>query len=202
MLEDYRLKVFIAVAENCSFTKAAEALGVSQPAVSQNIAELEKTVGERLFERMHGEVALTPQGKIFLGHARKILSSYQTLSDTFEKVQPSTVRISVSEDIYTYIISPLLESFVTVHPDVLIERAMFDDADLRIILAPSSDSVFDVPSDSISRIRLTTSQPPKMGDYKAAHEKSLYFDLLFQPSPVFGCTRLCRLLKEYLIYSL
>ena len=48
MLQDFRLKVFMAVAEYGSFTKAAESLGVSQPAVSQNIAELERNLGVRL----------------------------------------------------------------------------------------------------------------------------------------------------------
>ena len=45
MFEDFRLKVFMAVATEGSFTKAAAVLGISQPAVSQNIAELEKSSG-------------------------------------------------------------------------------------------------------------------------------------------------------------
>ena len=56
MLEDFRLRVFMAVAEEGSFTKAAASLGVTQPAVSQNIADLEKVTGQKLFERMRGEV--------------------------------------------------------------------------------------------------------------------------------------------------
>jgi hypothetical protein len=39
---------------------------------------------------------------------------------------------------------------------------------------------------------------PKMGDYKATHEKSTYFDLLWQPTPAFACTQICRLLKGIL----
>mgnify|MGYP003456747741 CR=1 FL=1 len=58
MLEDFRLKVFKAVAENRSFTKAAAVLRITQPAVSQNIAELEKTVGAKLFDRLKGETVL------------------------------------------------------------------------------------------------------------------------------------------------
>ena len=52
MLEDFRLKVFVAVAREKSFTKAAEALGITQSAVSQSIAAAEKTAGCRLFERL------------------------------------------------------------------------------------------------------------------------------------------------------
>ena len=50
MFEDFRLNVFVAVAREGSFTKAAAALGVSQPAVSQNVADLEKSLGVKLFE--------------------------------------------------------------------------------------------------------------------------------------------------------
>lgn len=55
MLEDFRLKVFMAVAETGSFTKASRKLGVSQPAVSQNISSLEKETGAILFQRARGE---------------------------------------------------------------------------------------------------------------------------------------------------
>ena len=52
MLEDFRLKVFMTVAQAGSFTKAASVLGISQPAVSQNVAELERLSGRKLFERL------------------------------------------------------------------------------------------------------------------------------------------------------
>ena len=69
MLEDFRLKVFMAVAENRSFTKAAAVLRITQPAVSQNIAELEKTVGSKLFDRLKGETVLTTEGRVFMEYA-------------------------------------------------------------------------------------------------------------------------------------
>ena len=72
-MEDFRLKVFEAVAEEGSFTKAARALGITQPAVSQNIAELEKITGVRLFDRHRGEVVLTEQGRVFGEYAARIL---------------------------------------------------------------------------------------------------------------------------------
>ncbi len=63
MIEDSRLKVFLAVAREGSFTIAARKLGISQPAVSQNIAELEKSLGVELFERSRGSVRLTSAGR-------------------------------------------------------------------------------------------------------------------------------------------
>ena len=60
MFEDFRLKVFMAVAETGSFTKAAKSIGISQPAVSQNINALEKEIGTPLILRAKGEALPVP----------------------------------------------------------------------------------------------------------------------------------------------
>ena len=83
MFEDFRLRVFERVAELGSFTAAAKALGISQPAVSQHISELEKSVGGALFERGRGRVEPTSRGRLFLEHARAILDDYKTLDQRF-----------------------------------------------------------------------------------------------------------------------
>lgn len=198
MLEDFRLKVFMTVAQAGSFTKAASVLGISQPAVSQNVAELERLSGRKLFERLRGEVVLTPQGQVFLEFSRRISGSYAAVSDMFSIVQPSVVRISVSEELYSFYVAPLLESFMTVHPEVSFERSIFDDADLVLSLQPAPESAFDVSPEAISRLRISRFPVPERGSYKSTCEKTEYFDIVFRPSPVFSCTRLCRLLKGFL----
>ena len=125
MLEDFRLQVFMTVAHERSFTKAAAELGVSQPAVSQNIAELERVVGSKLFERLRGEVALTGEGEVFKAYAEKMLGTCAEMSDMFAPLAPVTVRISASEELYSYMLAPALESFRHVHPQVTFERTMF-----------------------------------------------------------------------------
>ena len=198
MLEDFRLKVFVTVASEGSFTKAAAVLGVSQPAVSQNVAELEKLSGVKLFERLRGEVVLTPQGVVFKEYAERILKTCSSAAATFAKTSPAVVRVSASEEVFSLYLAPALEKFMTIHPEVSFERAMFEDADVAVVLEKASDSPFEIPSDSIARIRVSISPVPKMGDYKATHEKSSYFDLLWQPTPAFACTQVCRIMKEIL----
>ena len=198
MMDDFRLKVFITVADEGSFTKAAAVLGVTQPAVSQNIAELERMTGVKLFERLRGEVVLTPQGHVFRKCAETMLASSAMTDSLFTRLSPAVVRISATEEVFSYYIAPALEEFMTVHPEISFERAIFEDADVAIVLKPSPDSVFETQGDSIARIRLSMSRPPKMGDYKATHEKTSYFDLLWQPTQAFACTQICRLLKNYL----
>ncbi len=202
MLEDFRLKVFMTVAELGSFTKAAETLGVSQPAVSQNVAELEKVSGRRLFDRLPGEVVLTSYGHVFREYAARIVAAYESLSSVFCDSDPCLVRLCAAGDLTDNIIAPLLESFFTIHPEITFENAAEGDADLKISLVPASPNPFEVPADSISRIRLSACGAQKMGGYQSAHEKLFYFDLLYQPSPLFAGTGLCRILKEHLAASL
>jgi hypothetical protein len=199
MLEDFRLKVFMEVARQKSFTKAAAALGVTQPAISQNIAELEKGLGVRLFDRLKGETVLTPEGEVFSSYAEKLLSTAASASNMLAKLSPATVKISASEELYTYIISPALEKFSSIHPEITFERCLFGDADLTLKLKPSTGSPYDIPADSIARIRMSIYPTPKLGDLSATQEKTSYFEVLYQPSQTFACTRLCRLIKELII---
>ena len=189
----------MTVAHERSFTKAAAALGVSQPAVSQNVAELEKVVGSKLFERLKGETVLTGEGEVFKQYAEKMLASCAGLDDMFAKTAPTVVRISVSEELYNYMVSPALESFRKIHPEVVFERTMFENADLVISLKPSSASAYDIPADSIARIRMSIFPTPILGSAVSTSEATSYFDVLFQPTPVFSCTRICRLIREFLV---
>jgi DNA-binding transcriptional LysR family regulator len=108
MLEDKRLKVFAAVVESGNFTAAASSLGLSQPAVSQNISELEKDLGVRLFDRStRGEVRLTEQGRLFVGYSRQILHWYKAAREAFnpsplavgfKPEAPATVPLDAATD--------------------------------------------------------------------------------------------------------
>ena len=222
MLEDFRLQVFMTVTQERSFTKAAAALGVSQPAVSQNIAELEKIVGYKLFERLRGETVLTGEGEVFRQYAEKMLASCASLDSMFAKTAPTVVRISASEELYNYMVAPALESFRKIHPDVVFERTMFEGADLVISLKPAPSTVYEIPADSIARIRMSVFPTPTVGAVLGessnvdatgsrsgddstdgcvvrSSETTSYFDVLFQPTPVFSCTRICRLIREFLV---
>lgn len=201
MLEDFRLRVFMAVVKEKSFTRAASALNISQPAVSQNIAELEKGLGTKLFERRRSEVLPTPAGRVFMDRAEKILGLYASAEDVFASVPSVKVRISISEELYSHLFAPALDSFMKIHPEIEFVRCIFDDADLRIFLRPSSLYAFVHPEDTIARLRMSMSAcgREKTGSQMATRERTSYFDVVFQPSESFSCTKLCRLLKDFLI---
>src|SRR5260370_24933655 len=71
-MENFRLKVFRAVAANLNFRQAAEALYLTQPAVTLQIKALEEELGVSLFDRTENRVALTEAGRILLNHAKKV----------------------------------------------------------------------------------------------------------------------------------
>lgn len=79
-MADRRLQVFHAVAKHLSFTRAADALFMTQPAVTFQIKQLEEQYRTRLFERRHGGISLTPAGELVLSYAERILA----LSDEME----------------------------------------------------------------------------------------------------------------------
>jgi DNA-binding transcriptional LysR family regulator len=107
MLEDNRIKVFLAVIECGNFTAAANRLGITQPAVSQNIAELERLLGVQLMERSRGEIILTEQGRLFEGYARQIAHWYAVADKAFhpdplalhpKAVEPVRLRLDDGSD--------------------------------------------------------------------------------------------------------
>ena len=111
MFEDFRLRVFDTVARCGSFTAAARALGISQPAVSQHIAELEKTLGVTLFERTRTSVCLTEKGRTFRRCSDQILYWYdaaeKAVSDTPD-ADPAPVVLPLDESTDVEIsVSPL-----------------------------------------------------------------------------------------------
>lgn len=84
-MDDFRLRVFATVADCGSFTDAARRLGISQPAVSMNIRELEAELGSVLFERKSGKTVLSESGTLFNDYVRKILYWYDKVDAVFVK---------------------------------------------------------------------------------------------------------------------
>jgi DNA-binding transcriptional LysR family regulator len=118
MLEDFRLRVFVTVAQAGSFTMAAVQLGITQPAVSQHVSELEKNYGVRLFDRLRGAIVLTPSGELFYEHAVEILQQYSDMHQMLQRFPERIVRVSASEDVFHYLVTTVLDRFQKVHPEI------------------------------------------------------------------------------------
>lgn len=120
-MSDFRLEVFYNVAKRLSFTKAAQELFISQPAVTKHIRELEEKYQSRLFERNGNKIELTSAGHILWKHAEQIFSIYRQAEFEINAVSQrnnGVLRLGASTTIAQYVIPPLLAQFHRKFPGV------------------------------------------------------------------------------------
>jgi len=121
---DYRDKVFLIVAENLSFSKAASELFISQPAVTKHIKELERKLEISVFERKGNRIYLTKAGKLAYSNLKKIEQLYQNmefeigrLNDTFK----GELTLAASSTISNYILPKMMASFHKRYPKIQLD---------------------------------------------------------------------------------
>jgi DNA-binding transcriptional LysR family regulator len=118
------LNAFLAVAEECSFTRAAAKLGTSQSALSHTVRRLEERLGVRLLTRTTRKVSLTEAGERLLGTLRPALDEIQTELDALGELRdkPSgTVRITTGDHAAETILWPVLRTLLPDYPDITVE---------------------------------------------------------------------------------
>lgn len=121
-MADRRLQVFHAVAKHLSFTKAAEALFMTQPAVTFQIKQLEEHFNTRLFERGHGRISLTPAGDIVLDYAERILGLSAELDTRLKEMTgqiAGLLLVGASTTIAEFLLPQVLGDFKSKHPNVV-----------------------------------------------------------------------------------
>ena len=197
MFEDFKIKIFITVAEEGSFTKAASALGITQPAVSQNIAELERQAGAKLLLRERGSVSLTAQGRILLKYAIKLTALGLSADRIFTQMPPARITVRTSDELWKHFLKPTLEDFHQIHPEVTFLRTTTSNADLTLDLVPAS--MLGTGSDVIGKVRVSLSPVPVSAeDYSFNREKTFTFDLSLKASSEFGGTPVYQILRAAL----
>ena len=118
-----QLEVLVTVARERSFSRAAEVLGRTQPAISQAVRRLEQEIGEKLFDRSSKDGTLTPAGEVLLDHAQQMLnlrnSAARSMRDLRE-LQEGKVSISANEHTVFYLL-PVIEEFRRRNPKIKVE---------------------------------------------------------------------------------
>ncbi len=104
-----QLRYVIALADTHSMNKAARALFISQPSLSQAVRELEEEIGVTLFDRNNRGVRTTPEGEEFLGYARQVEEQYRLVEDRYIEKKNSKKRFSVSMQHYTFAVKAFVE---------------------------------------------------------------------------------------------
>ena len=191
-LENFRLKVFRAVAEHLNFRKAAEHLFLTQPAITLQIKALENDLGVRLFDRSANRVTLTAQGSTLLRYAKKIASlsaeAEQKLSSDAGQFS-GDLALGVSTTIAQYVLPRLIGAFLDEHPRVqlslhsgnteeVVKLLLDGKVSIGLIEGPARERGVHV--EPFMRDELVLIAPPNSG---AAH---------FSPQQILACTLLMR----------
>lgn len=120
---------FIVVVEKGSFSEAAKALSLTQPAITFQVQALERHFKETLMERSGGKIMLTPAGQVFLKYARSIVDDYHAIKDEIDKMQQEvTGRLKLESSTIPgeYILPKLVGSFMARYPMVDVSLAISD----------------------------------------------------------------------------
>jgi len=123
-MEFSQLEFFVAVVQEGSFSKAAERVFRTQPAVSIAIRRLEEEIGAPLFERSQKTPALTEVGELVYDHAKRILSLRDQTVDVvseLKSLQRGRVRIGANESTSLYLLPHLILDYRALHPNVMVE---------------------------------------------------------------------------------
>ena len=153
---DFRLQVFHAVAKRLNFTKAAEELFITQPAVTKHIHEIENHFKVKLFERNGTKIKLTPAGETLLQYTGELFTVYRNLEfelNTFTQRHTGKLRIGASTTVAQYVLPPVLAAFHKKFKDIKVilsinnteqvEQALQNkNIDLGIIEGQSKNNLF------------------------------------------------------------
>ena len=119
LVDSAKLSLLRAIAEAKSYSGAAAALQISQPAVSKQVKRLEAQVGRKLFRRTYRGVELTPAGEAVVLYARTLQSCTEELRRELRKTGASIkISIGISEDLCRTALSTVLALFIRDYPDI------------------------------------------------------------------------------------
>ncbi len=186
-MADRRLQVFHSVARLLSFTKAAESLHMTQPAVTFQVRQLEEHFNTRLFDRTHNRISLTDAGRNVYSYADRIFELYTEMENAVREITgeiSGAVTIGASTTIAEYMLPTLLGDFKERYPEVVIHLKVSNSdgivsmvenntIDLGVVEAPVTNKNLVV--ETCKRDRLVAIVPP---NHPLASLKKLDFQRL------------------------
>jgi DNA-binding transcriptional LysR family regulator len=128
-MDTQNLEAFLQVADLASFSAAAEALHLTQPAVSKRIAALEQQLGGPLFDRIGRKVSLTEAGRALLPHAQAISGHLQQARQSIDDLSGAVtgrLRLGTSHHIGLHRLPPVLRRYSESYPDVALDIDFMD----------------------------------------------------------------------------
>jgi DNA-binding transcriptional LysR family regulator len=117
-----QMRAIVEVARLRSFSRAAEALGLTQPAISAQVRLVEEETGRRLFDRLGRNVYLTQPGAVLLDYAQRMLNLRRQAMQAVSDLRRPSARLTIgaTEPICLYFLPPVLKQYQARHPGVAI----------------------------------------------------------------------------------
>jgi DNA-binding transcriptional LysR family regulator len=168
-----QIEAFRAIMKSGSASRAAEALGITQPAVSRLVSELEKTIGFSLFDRSRGRLEPTPQCRLFYTDVERTFVGLEVLKHTASQIRergPGIVRIANMPGIGLPIVSRAIATFRQMHPDVAVAAQLMSTADVWVAVAtghvdigvaPRETDISGIKYEPFSNDSAMCAMPPK-----------------------------------------
>lgn len=157
-MDTQALSAFLEVADTASFSKAAERLYLSQPAVSKRIATLEDQLGRQLFDRVGRQISLTDAGRALLPYARRVLHDIEdgrrALSMLSEKVE-GRLSIGTSHHIGLHRLPTVLRAYTLSYPEVDLDIQFMDsEVACEAVLAGKLElGIVTLPSQALPQLK-------------------------------------------------
>ncbi|MDJ0958579.1 MAG: LysR family transcriptional regulator [Arenicellales bacterium] len=181
-MADRRLQVFYTVARLLSFTKAADSLHMTQPAVTFQIRQLEEYFNTRLFDRTHNKISLTEAGQEVFAYAERIIGLYNEMDNQVRKLTGDVIGVLVigaSTTIAEYRIPTLLGDFQQKFPDVklrlkvsntvgIVHMVENNEVDVGIVEAPVNNKNLVVKVCWCDQLMLICSPDHELANQKTA----------------------------------
>ncbi len=179
-MELEQLRHFMKVAELQNFTRAAEQVGLSQPALSRSVARLEDELGQPLFERQTRKVALTDAGSLLVDRARRVLLMVDDMTaEISDDGESGRIRVAAIPTVAPYFLPECLKAFqrqfpmaqVIVHEDttdILLKKVSDGEIDVAIAALPIGAKYLEVQPLFEEELLLVTSR-----DHPLATKKSI-----------------------------
>ena len=181
-MEIHQLRYFVAVAEEGSFSHAAEREHVSQPSLSQQIHKLEAELNQQLFDRLPRATVLTEAGRSLLVYARQVLTAIadaRRAVSTLEQEVAGMLAVGAIPSIALYVLPRLIPRFKQRYPKVTFElfedttdklAQRLEDGTLDVVLASSGDEPPTLERHSLGEESLLMLLPEK---HRLARKKSI-----------------------------
>ncbi len=123
-IELRHLRYFAAISECGNFSRAAEALHISQPALSAQIKQLETKLATRLFDRVGRQVRITDAGEVLLSYARRMLSEIEEATEAINELEglaTGRLAVGVVQTVNGYLIPRVTNLFLAKHPGIFLK---------------------------------------------------------------------------------